>query len=119
MKFFEYIINISSYIGEDMLNKRIYLFIYLSIIVPIHLSAAPLDKYYVPKQSEHTTAPITTVSQSVYSDFKNAIRNYSPQKKEKMRQYYSKKMQDAVRDRNFDAATHYERLIVILNASKE
>lgn len=82
-----------------MFKNKVYILIYVSIVLPVLLSAAPLDKYYVPQQSSGYTAPKAAVSESVYDDFRDQIRNYSKAKKEKMKKYYRKKRDEALREK--------------------
>ncbi|RLA70830.1 MAG: hypothetical protein DRG09_02135 [Epsilonproteobacteria bacterium] len=98
-----------------MFKIKIYTVIYLSILVPVLLSAAALNKYTAPIQSVSSTQSKKTVNESVYVDFQQQVHDYSPKKKEKMKTYYRKKLKDAIRIKNLDAATHYERLLGILN----
>ena len=101
-----------------MSKNKVYILIYLSIILPVLLSAGALDRYTIPQQHpERTVQPKSTVNESVYIDFRNQTRNYSRAKREEMKEYYRKKLKEAVRERNFDAASHYERLIGILNTN--
>ena len=89
------------------------------MILPVFLSSGALDRYTIPQQqSQQMVQPKASVNKSVYDDFKKKTDSYSPAKKEEMKAYYRKRMKVAVRDRNFDAASHYERLIGILNTSQ-
>ncbi len=99
-----------------MKKAKIYILIYLSMMLPVLLSAAALNKYTAPAQSTSSVQAKEIVNESVYTDFRQKVRNYSPEKKEKMKTYYRKKLKDAIRMKNMDAASHYERLLGILNS---
>jgi len=99
-----------------MKKSKVYIFIYLSMILPVFLSAAALNKYTAPTQSVTSVQPKVTVNESIYVDFRELVHDYSPEKKEKMKTYYRKKLKDAIRMKNLDAASHYERLLGILNS---
>ena len=102
-----------------MYKKKVYVLIYLSMVLPVLLSSGALDRYTIPQQqSKQMVQPKAIVNESVYHDFKKQIQDYTPERKEDMKAYYRKKMKEAVGARNFDAASHYERLIGILNSSK-
>jgi len=98
-----------------MKKAKVYILIYLSMMLPVFLSAAALNKYTAPAQSSSVQSKVT-VNKSIYVDFREQVRNYSPEKKEKMKMYYRKKLKDAIRMRNLDAASHYEQLLGILNS---
>ena len=102
-----------------MFKNKVYILIYLSIVLPTFVWGAALERYTVPEQkkSGYTTPPKTAVSESVYDDFRNQIRNYSQAEKERMIRYYLRKKNEASEERKFDAKAHYERLIGILNSN--
>ena len=101
-----------------MYKGKAYFLIYLSMVLSVLLSAGALDRHTVPQQQfEYTVPPKTDVSENIYIDFMNKVRGYPPAKKEEMKTYYHKKMKEAMRERNFNAAKHYERLIAILNSN--
>ena len=100
-----------------MKKAKVYILIYLSMMLPMLLSAAALNKYTAPAQSASSVQAKEIVSESVYTDFKKQIRGYSPEKNEKMKTYYRKKLKDAIRMENLDAASHYKRLLKILNSN--
>jgi hypothetical protein len=99
-----------------MYRVKIYSFIYLLILLPIFLQAAALNKYTAPTQSATSMQTKEIVNQRIYIDFQRLVDSYSPQKREKMKAYYHQKLKDAIRVRNLDAATHYEKLLGILNS---
>jgi len=99
-----------------MYKNKVYILICVSVMLPVFLSAAALNKYTAPTQSASSMQTKKTVNDSVYSDFQRQVRGYSPEKKKKMTNYYRKKLKDAVRMKNMDAASHYERLLGILNS---
>lgn len=101
-----------------MYKNKIYVLICLSMLAPILSLGGALDRYTVPQQkSGHAIQTPGTVSESVYIDFMKETSNYSRAKKEEMKAYYHKKLKEAVREKNFEAAMHYERLIGILNSN--
>ena len=59
--------------------------------------------------------PQAVVSENVYIHFRNKVSDYPSEKKEQMQTHYRKKMKEAVREKNFNAAAYYGRLIAILN----
>ncbi len=95
-----------------MYKKKIYVFIYLSIMLSVLLSAAPLDKYYIPQQSTGYTAQ--TAEPNIETEFKKNIANLSPEEREKLKESFQQKMDNAANNKNFDAASYYQRLIDIL-----
>lgn len=97
-----------------MARKRAHILILAGLTLPVLLSAGALERYYVPQESSKSTAP--QIDQQVYNDFRAKAAGYSPQKREKLKTYYRQKMKQAVRDRNFDAASHYQKLLDILNS---
>ena len=99
-----------------MYKAKVYILIYLSMMLPVFLSAAALNKYTAPAQSASSVQTKEVVSESIYIDFRQQVRGYSHEKKEKMKMYYRKKLKDAKRMKNLDAVSHYERLLGILNS---
>jgi len=99
-----------------MKKTKVYILICLSMMLPVLLSAAALNKYTAPTQSTSSVQTKETVNERIYTDFRQQVSGYSPEKKEKMKTYYRKKLKDAIRMKNFDAASHYERLLGILNS---
>ena len=99
-----------------MKKAKVYILIYLSMMLPVLLSAAALNKYTAPTQSVTSVQSKATVNKSIYIDFREQVRGYSPEKKEKMKTYYRKKLKESIRRKNLDAAAHYERLLGILNS---
>ena len=98
-------------------NKK-HVLIYLSMVLPVFLSSGALDRYSIPQQqSVQMVQPKASVNNDVYTDFRKKTASYSAEKKEKMKKYYRKKMKKSIKDKNIDAASHYERLIEILNNS--
>ena len=98
-----------------MIKNKVTILIYLSVMLPVFSSAAALNKYSAPVQSSHVQSK-ATVNDSIYADFREKTRHYSDEKKEKMKTYYRKQLKDAIRMKNMDAASHYERLLGILNS---
>jgi len=102
-----------------MYKSGVSVFLYLSIAVPVFLSAGALERYSVPQQQsqQDKAARSSYISEDVYFNFKNKIRDYSAPQKEKLKAYYHTKMKEAVREKKFDEASYYERLIDILNSN--
>jgi len=102
-----------------MYKNKVYVLIYLSMVLPVLLSAGALERYTVPKKQMprhkgYSVQPKTTVSESMYIAFKKEVLKSSIAEKKEMIKYYIKKMEEAVREKNFDAAIHYGKLIGIL-----
>jgi len=97
-----------------MFKNKVYSLIYLSIMLPVLLSAAPLDKYYVPQQSSGYTAQ--TAEPDLEAEFRNNVGSLSPEEREKLKESFQQKMDNAANNKNFDAAAYYQRLINILNS---
>ncbi len=103
-----------------MHKNKIHVLIYVSIVVPVLLCAGALERYSIPQQQSaqiNSAQRSESVSEDVYFKFKNKIRDYSAPQKEKLKKYYRTKMKEAVREKNFDAALYYERLIDILDSN--
>jgi hypothetical protein len=100
--------------GEKMFKNTIYIMIYLSILVPVLLSAAPLDKYYIPQQLSDYTAQ--AVEPDIETEFRNKVGSLSPKEREILKESFQQKMDNAAKNKNFDAAAYYQRLINILNS---
>lgn len=98
-----------------MFKNKIYIVTYLSILVPVLLSAAPLDKYYVPQQSSGYTAQ-TSGSEDIYIEFRKKANNLSAQERVELKESFQTRRDNASKNKNFDAAAHYQRLINILNS---
>jgi len=97
-----------------MFKNKIYTVIYLSILVPVLLSAAPLDKYYIPQQSSGYTTQ--TTEPNVDDEFRNKVGSLSSEEREILKKSFQQKMNNAANNQNFDAAAYYKRLIDILNS---
>ena len=97
-----------------MFKNKIYIVIYLSIVVPMLLSAAPLDKYYIPQQSSGYTAQ--TAEPDIETEFRNKVSSLSPEERNILKKSFRQKMDNAAKNKNFDAAAYYQRLINVLNS---
>ncbi len=104
-----------------MKKTKVYILIYLSMMLPILLSAAPIDKYYippiqrqVPQQKMPSPKEKTNVS-DVYDDFRKKAGKLSDTEKINLKSFFEKKMKAAGENQNFDAARYYQELIKILN----
>ena len=95
-------------------KKTINILISLALAAPWVLSAGALERYQVPEVKSKSAE--IRVEEKVYTDFRNKVKEFSPQKREKFKAYYRQKMKQAVRERNFDAASHYQKLLDILNS---
>ncbi len=97
-----------------MFKKSVNLLIFLALAAPAVVSAGALERYQVPEVKSKSAE--IRVEEKVYTDFRNKVKDYSPEKREKLKAYYRQKMKQSVRERNFDAASHYQKLLDILNS---
>ena len=94
---------------------RFKVYIFISVVVPIFLSAAPINKYYIsPQQDSSYTAQ--TAELDIETEFRNKVAGLSPKEREKIKIAYKQKRDDASRNKEFEAAAYYQRLINILNS---
>ena len=105
-----------------MLKDKIHILICSSIVLSVSLSAAPLDKYYVPQGTptypQHPTYPQSsapTVRPSVYSDFEKSIENLASSDIKNLIVKFSKERDQAAKNKNIDDFAYYQNLIDILN----
>ena len=103
-----------------MKKAKVYILIYLGMMLPIFLSAAPIDKYYVPPQQQvtHQQAPISraqTNKQNVYTEFRSKAGKLSPEERGQLKSSFQNKRDIASKNQNFDAAKYYQELIKILD----
>ncbi len=112
-----------------MYRVKIYSLIYLGMVLPLFLSAAPIDKYYVPpiqfqqqilqqqmplqQQVPSTRAQIDEAA--VYADFRSKVSKLSEKEREVLKSSFTNKMNSASNNKNFDEAKYYQKLIDILN----
>lgn len=82
-----------------MRKNKVYILIYLSMLLPVLLLTEVLAGY-----TSH-------VSEDAYIEFRTKTSNYSAETKAKLKTHYRYKMEEAIREKNFDAALHYQRLI--------
>ena len=83
------------------------------MMLPVLLSAAPIDKYYVPQQQQQApsyTAPAAT--SSAHNDFKKKISRLSDVQKRELKDSLEKKRDTAA---NANQRNYYQDLINILN----
>jgi len=97
-----------------MLKNKINMLVYSSIVLSVCLSAAPLDKYYIPQQSAGYTTQ--TAKPNIESEFRNKVANLSPGERKKLKESFQQKRDNAANNKNFEAAAYYQRLINILNS---
>ncbi len=97
-----------------MYKVKVYILMCLSIMLPILLSAAPIDKYYVPPQSSGYTTQ--TTEPDVYDKFRNKVSILSLEDRNELKRFYQGKMDDAAKHQNYAAAAYYKKLIDILNS---
>ena len=97
-----------------MFKNKVYIFIYLSMILPVFLSAAPLDKYNIPPQLSGNT--VQTAKPDVDTEFRNKVAGLTPKERAQLKKSFQQKRDTASNNKNFDAATYYQRLINILNS---
>ena len=99
-----------------MLKDKIHILICSSIVLSVSLSAAPLDKYYVPQEiPTYPQSSAPTVSPSVYNKFENSIKNLASPDINNLIVKFSKERDQAAKNRNFDDAKYFQHLIDILN----
>ena len=98
-----------------MFKNKMNVVIYLSLLIPFTLSAAPLDKYYIPQQSSGYTAPVSE-PEDVYAGFRKKSSSLSPQERDMLKRSFQTKRDTASQNKNFDAAAHYQKLINILKS---
>ena len=104
-----------------MFKNKVYIFIYLSMMLPVFLSAAPIDKYYVPPVQQYAPqqqAPNYKKSidaSNIYSDFERKVSSLSPIQKRELKESFQKKMDNAANNKNYEAAAYYQQLINILD----
>ena len=96
-----------------MLKNKINILICSNIVLSIYLSAAPLDKYYIPKQSSGYT--IEKTEPDIEKEFRNSVSSLSSEEREQLKKSLKLKMKNAVTNRNFKAAAYYQQLLNILN----
>ncbi|WP_345974918.1 hypothetical protein [Sulfurimonas sp. HSL3-7] len=95
-------------------KKTMNILIFLTLAAPAAVTAGALERYQVPEVKSNSAE--IRVEEKVYTDFRNKAKEYSPEKREKLKAYYRQKMKQSVRERNFDAASHYQKLLDILNS---
>ena len=97
-----------------MLRKIVNILISLGLAAPAILSAGALERYQVPQESAKSAT--IHIDKKVYTDFRKKVEGYTPEKRDDLKKYYRQKMKQAIRDKNFGAASHYEKLLDILNS---
>jgi len=111
-----------------MKKAKVYILIYLSIMLSVFLSAAPIDKYYVPplqqqqvpqqqvpwQQMPSPRAQIE-ISDDVYNNFKNKAGTLSDTERKNLKSSFDKKMKTALRNKNLDEAIYFQKLIEIID----
>jgi len=111
-----------------MYKAKVYILIYLSMMLPVLLSAAPIDKYYVPQQQQHQqqqpqrqqmqpqqqgpSYTAKTAKPDIHTDFRNKVKSLSDIQKKELKVLLEEKMNNAAND---DDKKYYEALIEILN----
>ncbi len=108
-----------------MKKAKVYIFIYLSMMLPVFLLAAPIDKYYVPpiqfqqqaSQQQIPNARAQTGESAVYDEFRKKVKNLSQEEIGKLKSSFTNKMKTASDNGKFDEAKYYQELINILNKS--
>ncbi len=115
-----------------MKKNKVYILIYLSMMLPVFLAAAPIDKYYVPplqQQIPQQQVPQQQVpwqqipspraqieiSEDVYIDFENKARPLSVIERTNLISSFDKKMKTALKNKNLDEARYFQKLIEILD----
>jgi len=95
-----------------MYKKKIYIFIYLSITLSILSSAAPIDKYYVPKQQQSANYTAQTRGSDVSADFRKKVSQLSDIQKKELKNSLKKERDKAT---TADVKKYYQDLINVLN----
>lgn len=96
-----------------MKKAKVYILIYLGMMLPVLLSAAPIDKYYVPQQQQQAPSYTTqTVKPEVYTDFRKKVSTLSDVQKRELKDSLEKQKNNAA---NADVKKYYQDLINILN----
>ncbi len=96
-----------------MYKAKVYILIYLGMMLPVLLSAAPIDKYYVPQQQQQSpsyTAPAS--ASSAHDDFKKKVSQLSDDQKRELKNSLEKERDNAT---TADVKKYYQDLINILN----
>jgi len=107
-----------------MCKKIVCILISLSLALPAVLFAGALERYYVPQQMQEpavqSEAPprASYVREDVYDRFRAEIQGYDRDKKNKLEIHFRTQIKKAMREKNGEAVSHYERLIGILNSDK-
>ncbi|OQX49836.1 MAG: hypothetical protein B5M46_03265 [Epsilonproteobacteria bacterium 4484_20] len=96
-----------------MFKNKICILVCLGILLPVFSLAAPLDKYYIPQQASGYTTQKT--GPDIDTEFRNTISSLSPEEREKLKGSFREKMDNAAKNKNFDAAAYYQHLLDILN----
>ena len=97
-----------------MSKNKINILVCTSILFSVYSAAAPLNKYYIPQQSASYTTQ--TTKPNIEKEFRSKVANLSPKERKELEESFQKKMNNAVKNKNFEAAEYYQRLIAILNS---
>ena len=116
-----------------MYKTKVYILICLSMILPVFLFAAPIDKYYVPpiqlqqqapqqqipwqqqqipSQQQTPNSRAQTGGSDVDTDFRNKVSSLSDVQKKELKDSLEKERDNAT---NTDVKKYYQDLIDILN----
>jgi len=96
-----------------MYKAKVYILIYLGMLLPVFLFAAPIDKYYVPQQQQQAPSyTVQTGGLDVYTKFRNKVGDLSDLQKKELKDSLEKKKDNAT---NADVKKYYQDLINILN----
>lgn len=95
----------------------------LIMALPVASLAGALERYYVPQQMSEPAQPAPKarsggISEDVYTRFKAEIQGYDREKRNKLETQFRSQLKNAMREKNDEAVSHYERLIGILNSDK-
>lgn len=96
------------------------LFISLSFLLPFASSAAALQKYHIPQQSNDSANQLQEksnsgfVSEEVYDRFKEKVKDYSTDEKKNLAKHFRNKAKEAELAGDTGAEAYYQRLIGIL-----
>lgn len=95
-----------------MKKAKVYILSCVSMMLPVFLAAAPIDKYYVPQQQQAPSYTTQTVKPDVYTSFRKKVSTLSDVQKRELKDSLEKQKNNAA---NADVKKYYQDLINILN----
>ena len=104
-----------------MYKKPVCFLISLILVLPLATSAEALKRYTLPPQNvmsiEQQQAVNPGVSEDVFDRFRQKIKGYSQEEKDRLVDYYRGKIRQARAADNQTAVAYYQRLIGIIKAN--